>query len=85
MSVPLYTATATPTGDGRAGGRAVTDDGLLDVTLAPPVPMGGLGGATDPEQLLAAGWSSCFHSALKLVASQRKVSLSTPPWPPRSR
>lgn len=75
MSAPLYTAVATSTGDGRAGGRAATDDGLLDVTLAVPKSMGGTGGATNPEQLFAAGWSSCFHSALKLVASQRKVSV----------
>ncbi|SDU51644.1 organic hydroperoxide resistance protein [Jiangella alkaliphila] len=76
MSAPLYTAIATSTGDGRAGGRAVTDDGLLDVTLAVPKDMGGPGGATNPEQLFAAGWASCFHSALKLVASRRKVSLA---------
>jgi len=76
MSASLYTATATSTGDGRAGGRAVTDDGLLDVTLAIPTSMGGPGGATNPEQLFAAGWSSCFHSALKLVASQRKLTLA---------
>jgi lipoyl-dependent peroxiredoxin len=76
MSASLYTAIATSTGDGRAGGRAVTDDGLLDVTLAIPTSMGGPGGATNPEQLFAAGWSSCFHSALKLVASQRKLKLT---------
>ncbi|MFL1380236.1 MULTISPECIES: organic hydroperoxide resistance protein [unclassified Nocardiopsis] len=75
MSETLYTAIATSTGDGRAGGRTVTDDGLLAVTLAIPTSMGGPGGATNPEQLFAAGWSSCFHSALKLVASQRKVAL----------
>ncbi|MDQ0643179.1 organic hydroperoxide resistance protein [Microbacterium murale] len=75
MSASLYTAVATSTGDGRAGGRAATDDGLLDVTLAIPTSMGGPGGATNPEQLFAAGWSSCFHSALKLVASQRKLKL----------
>jgi len=75
MTAPLYSTVATSTGDGRAGGRAVTDDGLLDVTLAIPSSMGGPGGATNPEQLFAAGWSSCFHSALKLVASQRKVTL----------
>lgn len=75
MSDPLYTTTATSTGDGRAGGRAVTDDGLLEVTLAIPTSMGGPGGATNPEQLFAAGWSSCFHSALKMVAAQRKVTL----------
>lgn len=71
----LYTATATSSGDGRAGGRAATDDGLLDVRLAIRTSMGGPGGATNPEQLFAAGWSSCFHSALKLVAAQRKVSI----------
>ncbi|WP_062205736.1 organic hydroperoxide resistance protein [Streptomyces sp. NBRC 109706] len=75
MPTPLYTAIATSTGDGRAGGRAVTDDGLLDVTLAVPTALGGPGGATNPEQLFAAGWSSCFHSALKLVAARRKVTL----------
>lgn len=75
MSAPLYTASATATGEGRAGGRAVTDDGLLDVTLAVPASMGGPGGGTNPEQLFAAGWSSCFHSALKLAASRRKVAL----------
>lgn len=75
LGTAIYTATATSTGDGRAGGRAVTDDGLLDVTLAIPKSMGGPGGATNPEQLFAAGWSSCFHSALKLVASQRKMRL----------
>lgn len=53
----------------------MTDDGLLDVTLAISTSMGGPGGATNPEQLFAAGWSSCFHSALKLVASQRKTPL----------
>lgn len=75
MSHTLYTTVATSTGDGRAGGRAVTDDGTLDVTLAIPTAMGGPGGATNPEQLFAAGWSSCFHSALKLVAAQRHITL----------
>ncbi|GAB3633132.1 organic hydroperoxide resistance protein [Microbacterium shaanxiense] len=76
MPTSLYTAVATSTGDGRAGGRATTDDGLLDVTLAIPTSMGGPGGATNPEQLFAAGWSSCFHSALKLVASRRQLKLT---------
>ena len=43
MSDPLYTAVATSTGDGRAGGRARTSDGLLDVSLAIPQEMGGPG------------------------------------------
>ncbi|MGB2556994.1 organic hydroperoxide resistance protein [Cellulosimicrobium cellulans] len=76
MADTLYTAVATATGDGRAGGRAVSDDGQLDVTLAVPRAMGGPGGGTNPEQLFAAGWSSCFHSALKMVAAQRKVPVT---------
>ena len=76
MSATLYTTTATSTGEGRAGGRAVTDDGLLDVTMATPTSMGGPGGATNPEQLFAAGWSSCFHSALKMVAAQQKTPMT---------
>ncbi|MFI2229067.1 organic hydroperoxide resistance protein [Nocardia testacea] len=76
MSEPVYTAVATSTGDGRAGGRAASDDGLIDLTLAIPREMGGPGGATNPEQLFAAGWASCFHSALKAVAAGQKVTFS---------
>jgi Ohr subfamily peroxiredoxin len=72
----LYRGIATSTGDGRAGGRARTNDGLLDLTLAIPKEMGGPGGATNPEQLFAAGWASCFHSALKAVAAQRRTEIS---------
>jgi Ohr subfamily peroxiredoxin len=72
----LYTAIATATGEGRAGGRAVSDDGTLDLTLAVPTALGGRGGGTNPEQLFAAGWASCFHSALKTVAAAEKTPLS---------
>ncbi|MDN5852528.1 MAG: organic hydroperoxide resistance protein [Actinomycetia bacterium] len=76
MADPIYTAIATSTGDGRAGGRAASNDGLIDFTLAIPREMGGPGGATNPEQLFAAGWASCFHSALKAVAAGRKVTFT---------
>ncbi|WP_432495898.1 organic hydroperoxide resistance protein [Kineococcus auxinigenes] len=66
----IYTAVATATGEGRAG-HARTDDGLLDLDLALPREMGGPGGATNPEQLFAAGYAACFHSALKSVARER--------------
>lgn len=69
----LYTAVATSTG-GRAG-RAVSSDGLLDVNIAPPKELGGPGGATNPEQLFAAGYSACFLSALKHVASLQKIAV----------
>jgi len=70
----LYTAKAHTTG-GREG-RSTTDDGLLDVALMPPKEMGGKGGATNPEQLFAAGYSACFIGAIKFVAAQRKIAVS---------
>ncbi|MGZ0153407.1 organic hydroperoxide resistance protein [Kribbella sp. WER1] len=76
MSDSVYTAIATSTGDGRAGGRAVSSDGLIDVKLAVPPEMGGPGGATNPEQLFAAGWAICFHSALKAVAAAQKATIT---------
>jgi Ohr subfamily peroxiredoxin len=67
-----YTAVATSTGDGR-GGHVVTSDGRLDLDLAPPPELGGSGEGTNPEQLFAAGYSACFHSALRGVARRAKV------------
>ena len=69
----LYKAVVTSTG-GRDG-AAKSDDGLLDVKLAPPKALGGNGGATNPEQLFAAGYSACFIGALKFVAGAAKISL----------
>lgn len=71
---PLYTARATATG-GRAG-HAVSDDGVLDVDLKPPTEMGGPGGATNPEQLFAAGYAACFQSALAVVGRRQDVDTS---------
>ena len=36
---------------------------------------GGPGAGTNPEQLFAAGWSTCFLSAIKLVAGKKRISL----------
>lgn len=69
----LYTAHATANG-GREG-RAVSSDQLLDVKLAPPKELGGMGGATNPEQLFAAGYAACFLGALKHVAGLQKVTV----------
>jgi Ohr subfamily peroxiredoxin len=63
----LYTASATATGDGRDG-KVRSSDGRIDFQLATPVELGGAGGATNPEQLFAAGYASCFHNALRRVA-----------------
>jgi len=71
----LYTAEATAWG-GREG-RVASSDNVLDMTLAIPKALGGPGGeATNPEQLFAAGYAACFHSALKLMASRAGVDVS---------
>jgi lipoyl-dependent peroxiredoxin len=69
----LYTAVATA--EGGRDGHTASDDGKLDVKLSPPAELGGPadGIGTNPEQLFAAGYSSCFHSAVKLVAQRMKL------------
>jgi osmotically inducible protein OsmC len=70
----LYTAVATARG-GREG-EVVSDDGVLDLLLAHPKELGGPGGDnTNPEQLFAAGYAACFHSALKRVAGKEKLDV----------
>lgn len=69
----LYKATATSTG-GRDG-RSKSSDGIIDLALAVPKEMGGKGGATNPEQLFAAGYSACFLGALKFVAGKEHVQI----------
>lgn len=71
----LYTTEVTSSGDGR-NGKVRSSDGLLDTALALPREAGGSGAATNPEQLFGAGYSACFHSALRLVARERKIKLS---------
>ena len=66
----LYTAQSHTTG-GRDG-AARSSDAALDVRLSPP---GSGKPGTNPEQLFAAGYSACFHSALQAVARNQKVEL----------
>lgn len=66
----LYTAKTHTTG-GREGGSSRTDDGHLDVHISLP----GQGTGTNPEQLFAAGWSTCFLSAIKHVAAKKKIAV----------
>ena len=77
---PIYTGRVRVTGGeaehGRASGVARSDDGALDVHLRLPVAMGGAGGGTNPEQLLAASYAACFHGALKLLADRSGVTLA---------
>jgi osmotically inducible protein OsmC len=63
----LYTAVATADG-GRAGGYVRSSDGNLDLPISPPKELGGEGAGTNPEQLFAAGYAACFHSAVMIIA-----------------
>lgn len=60
------------TSHGGRDGTVRSSDGLLDLKVASPKE--GQNEATNPEQLFAAGYAACFHSALKMVAKQKSVS-----------
>ncbi|MBB5509395.1 organic hydroperoxide resistance protein [Paraburkholderia atlantica] len=66
----LYTGKTRTTG-GREG-AARSSDGRLDIKLSSP---GTSGVGTNPEQLLAAGWSACYIGALGLAARALHLSL----------
>lgn len=72
----LYSTSVKATKGGRTG-VVVSSDNQLKLTLAMPKEIGGPGGeGTNPEQLFAAGYSACFHSAIGLVAMKKKISIS---------
>jgi lipoyl-dependent peroxiredoxin len=77
--LPLYTATVAVSGgevgNARASGKAVSDDGALDLVLRLPSELGGNGAGTNPEQLFAAGFAACLHGTLTLVAASRDIRL----------
>src|SRR3954462_9914518 len=75
MAKVLYTAEAHVEG-GRSDGRARTTDGQLDVRIRPPKELGGDGQGTNPEQLFAAGFASCFARGLALVGQCKKLDAS---------
>ena len=70
-----YTAHAVSSGGGRDG-VVRSDDGVLDQVVKMPSALGGPGGGTNPEQLFAAAYSTCFHGALRLVARNEKIKIS---------
>ena len=71
MAKVIYTAEAHVTG-GRLAGHGRTTDGALEVDIRIPPEMGGEGGGTNPEQLFAVGFASCFESAMSVVARREK-------------
>jgi osmotically inducible protein OsmC len=71
----LYTAEALSTGEGR-NGKVQTSDGTFELDMAIPKEMGGSGAGANPEQLFAAGYAACFHSALQGVARSQKLKVA---------
>jgi lipoyl-dependent peroxiredoxin len=69
----LYTANVTNTG-GRVG-QIKSEDGILDMAVSKPVEMNGTGGATNPEQLFAAAYATCYGGAVKFLAEKQGVIL----------
>jgi len=67
----LYTGRVRTIG-GRDGGSSRSDDGRLDIRHSVP---GKPGNGTNPEQLLAAGWSACFEGAMGIAAKQMNVAV----------
>jgi osmotically inducible protein OsmC len=67
----VYTAKDHTIG-GRDGGASRSSDGHLDVKFSVP---GKPGDGTNPEQLLAAGWSACFLSAMAIAANKMHITL----------
>ncbi len=69
----LYSTTVAAIG-GR-NGTVKSGDGLLDLRLAMPGSLGGKGGATNPEQLFAAGYAACFGNAVIHVTRNREYKI----------
>lgn len=74
----LYTAHATSVG-GRGNGTAKTDDGMLDIRIGTPKELGGKDDGLNPEQLFAAGYSSCYLGAIKFVAGKQSPPVRIAP------
>lgn len=70
----IYTTEALAIGEGR-NGSVRTSDGAFEANLATPKEMGGTGQGNNPEQLFAAGYAACFHSALQLTARTQKKNI----------
>ncbi|MFE9171384.1 organic hydroperoxide resistance protein [Streptomyces kebangsaanensis] len=70
----VYVAEATAHG-GRDG-YVTSQDGHIGLKVTMPPALGGTGEGTNPEQLFAAGYSSCFHNALILAGNRAGYDLT---------
>jgi Ohr subfamily peroxiredoxin len=69
----LYSTTVNAVG-GR-NGTVHSDDSILNLQLAMPGSLGGKGGATNPEQLFAAGYAACFGNAVIHVTRNQEQKI----------
>ncbi|KQX83108.1 MULTISPECIES: organic hydroperoxide resistance protein [unclassified Streptomyces] len=67
---------AEATAHGGRDGYVTSQDGQIQLKVAMPPELGGDGNGTNPEQLFAAGYSSCFHNALILVGNRAGFDLT---------
>src|SRR3712207_3816674 len=68
----VYTAEATASG--ARTGEVSSSDGRLTASLSRPAEMGGDDGpGTNPEQLFAAGYAACFHSAMRFAVAEQDL------------
>lgn len=59
------------------GGKITGESGLLDARTATQVELGGPGGGTNPEELLAAALANCYTSTLTSLARSRNIDLTS--------
>ncbi|MFP7286358.1 organic hydroperoxide resistance protein [Shouchella clausii] len=72
MADIVYTSSATAQG-GREG-HVKSDDATIDLDLVKP---GSKKEGSNPEQLFAAGYASCFDGALNLMAEKAKKEIDS--------
>ncbi|QKS71209.1 organic hydroperoxide resistance protein [Paenalkalicoccus suaedae] len=75
MADVVFSTKATANG-GREG-HVKSDNGVIDVKLQMPKGNDIPQDASNPEQLFAAGYSSCYDGALNLMASKSKKDISS--------
>lgn len=63
-------------GAGHSAGTITSEDGAFNEALRLPQALGGPGGGTNPEQLLAAGYASSLHGVIVLVAAHAGLAIS---------
>ena len=77
MSDILYSSTATTYGG--LEGKVQSSDGVINLATAIPGSLRNeeLDQVTNPEQLFAAAYATCFDSALQIVAKKENVDIES--------